>query len=123
MAPSKVRVMSNAPSPYLKLRSRHGTITCRSGTNLPLKQAILALAGVGIGLLLRRSVQHGRATTGRPAKHRRRDGRKCMNAMTTGITYPAHIALRCRTAATSVAQRARSRLRFAAQKGIVGDAV
>src|SRR5262245_44527602 len=38
--PSKVRVMSKAPSPYFQLRSRNGIMTWPSGMKLPLNQAM-----------------------------------------------------------------------------------
>ena len=55
--PSKVRVMSNAPSPYFQLRSRNGIITWPSGMNSPLNQAMRLFESPDMailrGLLLR----------------------------------------------------------------------
>src|SRR6478752_5565316 len=52
--PSKVRVMSNAPSPYFQLRSRNGIITRPSGMNSPLNQAMRLFERAALMAMLQR---------------------------------------------------------------------
>src|SRR5215510_6231665 len=73
--PSKVRVMSNAPSPYFQLRSRNGMSTLPSGMNSPLNQATRLLArAVMAGPL---AVTRERRPGGQERSMRGGKGRRC----------------------------------------------